>query len=208
MRILFALAAIVLIASCARPVFKKRWLAEKAPARFTARFETSKGDIEAEFVREWSPAAVDRLYTQIKHRFYDHLLFYRVVPKFVAQFGPDDSARAKAWAAHPVPDEPVVQGNERGVISFARSGRNSRSGDLFINIGNNRRLDTIHYSGVTGFPGLGKVTKGIEVADTLYKGYGDKVFAKYDSLFISKQRFLEQFPLLDSIRRVRVVKKG
>lgn len=199
------LLLMVVLASCSRPVFRERWLRAKAPANFIARFETSKGEIDMAFHRDWSPKAVDRLYAQIRHGFYDHILFYRVVPKFVAQFGADDSVKAKRWAAHIVPDEPVVKGNARGVISFARSGKDSRGTDLFINLRDNTRLDTIHYNNVTGFPGLGTVIRGMEVADTLYKGYADKVFAKYDSLFISKKIFLERFPLLDSIKRVRII---
>jgi hypothetical protein len=88
---------LIILFSCNRPVFKERWLKEKAPAHFTARFETSQGNIDAEFTREWSPLAVDRFYTQIKHHVYDHTLFYRVVPKFVAQYGTDDSAKEQAW---------------------------------------------------------------------------------------------------------------
>lgn len=198
---------LVLLFACSKPVFKERWAKQKAPAHFTARFETSRGNIEAAFNREWSPLAVDRVYAQIRHGFYDHILFYRVNTNFVAQFGADDSVKAKAWRKHKVPDEVVVKGNDRGVISFARSGKDSRSTDLFINLRNNPRLDTIHYGGVTGFPGLGTVTKGMEVADSLYKGYGDKVFQKYDSLFISKTAFLELFPKLDSVKRVRIIRK-
>ncbi|NCI51429.1 peptidylprolyl isomerase [Sediminibacterium roseum] len=207
MKPFFLFAIILVLSACGKPLFRERWLKQKAPAHFTARFETSKGNIDAEFTREWSPLAVDRLYTQIKHGTYDHILFYRVVPNFVAQFGTDDSTEEKLWKNHPVPDEPVKQGNDRGTIAFARSGKNTRGIHLFINLRNNNRLDTITYSGVTGFPVLGKVTAGMEVADTLYKGYGDKVFAKYDSMFISKKVFLERFPLLDSIKRIYITGK-
>jgi peptidyl-prolyl cis-trans isomerase A (cyclophilin A) len=207
MKIILFLFALILF-SCHRPVFKERWLKQKAPAHFTARFETSRGNIDAEFTRALSPLAVDRLYTQIKHGVYDHILFYRVVPNFVAQFGTDDSAKEKAWAKHPVPDEPVLKENNRGAISFARGGVNTRGTHLFINIKNNNRLDTIRYSGVTGFPVLGKVISNMEVADSLYKGYGDKVFAKYDTMFVSKTKFLEYFPKLDSIKRIYITGKG
>jgi hypothetical protein len=41
----------------------------------------------------------------------------------------------------------------------------------------------------------------MEVVDSLYSGYGDKVFAKYDTLLKNKRAFLDSFPKLDSIRR-------
>ena len=165
--------------------------------------------IEAEFIREWSPLAVDRLYAQCKYGYYQHTLFYRVKPGFVAQFGGDDVVKIKQWAGVSLPDEPVLKPNVRGTISFARSGKETRGSDLFINLSNNSpRLDTLHFSGVQGFPVLGWVTKGMQVADSLYSGYGDRVFEKYDTLLAHKSSFLQSFPKLDSLLKVKVVKSS
>jgi peptidyl-prolyl cis-trans isomerase A (cyclophilin A) len=109
MRYLFYLLILIVATGCHRAVFKKKWLKEKAPEHFTAGFETSKGYFEAEFTREWSPLAVDRLYAQVKHHYYDNTLFYRVRPAFVAQFGGDDSLKRKPWTKYKIPDEPVVK---------------------------------------------------------------------------------------------------
>jgi peptidyl-prolyl cis-trans isomerase A (cyclophilin A) len=196
-----------MIAGCHRAVFKEKWLKEKAPEYFTAGFETSKGYFEAEFKREWSPLAVDRLFVQIKHHYYDHTLFYRVKPKFVAQFGADDSVIIKRWSAYKVADEPVLKSNERGTISFARSGKDSRDNDLFINLRDNLRLDTINSGGVKGFPVIGVVTSGMNTVDSLYGGYADAVFDKYDTLLRNKPVFMQMFPKLDSIKRVFFVRK-
>lgn len=106
-----------------------------------------------------------------------------------------------------LPDEPVVKGNEPGTLSFARSGKETRGNDLFINMGNNSpRLDTISPSGVTGYPVLGKITRNREVIDSLYGGYGDTVFGKYALLLKDKNAFLAIFPKLDSIHRVFILK--
>jgi len=198
----------MIIAGCHRAVFKEKWLQEKAPEHFVASFETSKGFFEAEFTRAWSPLAVDRLFVQIKYGFYNHILFYRVRPKFVAQFGVDDSVKIKNWNKHKIPDEPVVKGNERGTISFAREGKDSRNSDLFINLRNNARLDTIGFSGVKGFPVVGIVIRGMKVVDSLYGGYGDTVFGKYDTLLHNKPLFLESFPKVDSLKRIRFIVNG
>jgi peptidyl-prolyl cis-trans isomerase A (cyclophilin A) len=208
MRYLSYLCIVILAAGCHRAVFKEKWLKEKAPEQFTARFKTSKGYFEAQFTREWSPLAVDRLYAQLKHHYYDNTLFYRVRPAFVAQFGDDDSLKRKSWTKHKIPDEPVIKPNERAAISFARGGKESRGNDLFINLRNNSpRLDTISPGGVKGYPVLGTVTKHMEVVDSLYSGYGDKVFAKYDTLLKNKRVFLDSFPKLDSIKRVLIIKR-
>ena len=208
MRYLFCFLLLVMIAGCQRAAFKEKWLKEKAPEYFAAGFETSKGYFEAAFTRAWSPLAVDRLYAQIKHGFYNQTLFYRVNPKYVAQFGTDDSVKLKKWNKEKLPDEPVLQPNERGVISFARGGKDSRNSTLFINLRNNSpRLDTLNASGVRGYPALGKVTTGMEVVDSLYSGYGDTVFGKYSILLRDKKLFLESFPKLDSIQRVFLIRR-
>ncbi|MES2373305.1 MAG: peptidylprolyl isomerase [Bacteroidota bacterium] len=208
MRYLFYLLILIVAAGCHRAVFKNKWLKEKAPEKFSAGFETSKGYFEAEFTREWSPLAVDRLYAQLKHHYYDKTLFYRVRPAFVAQFGGDDSLKRKPWTKHKIPDEPVRRPSERATISFARGGKESRGNDLFINLRNNSpRLDTISPGGVKGYPVLGTVTKNMEVVDSLYSGYGDKVFAKYDTLLKNRRAFLDSFPKLDSIKRAFLIKR-
>lgn len=208
MRTISCIFIIAALFSCHRPAFKEKWVKQTAPENFSARFETSKGFFEATFTREWSPLAVDRIFAQLKHGYYNHTVFYRVKAGYVAQFGGDDSVQMKTWAGYKVPDEPVLKPNERGTISFARSGKETRDNDLFINLQNNSpRLDTIAFRGVKGFPVVGLVTRGMDVVDSLYNGYGDTVFEKYDLLFQDKKAFTDKFPKLDSIKRVRLLPK-
>lgn len=202
------LLLLVVFASCKRPVFRSVWVQQKAPEKFALLFQTSLGDFEAEFNRSASPLAADRFYAQVKHGYYDHTLFYRIRPGYVAQFGGDDTLRINAWKKTIVPDEPVLQPNVRGAIAYARSGKNSRDNDLFINLGNNSpRLDTINASGVVGYPPFGTVTRGMEVVDSLYSGYGDQVFQRYNLLLKDKKAFLAVYPKLDSILRIRIIRK-
>lgn len=208
MRLPLALPFFLFLSACSKPVFRSSWLKHRAPEHFTLLFQTSKGEIEAAFTREWSPKAADRLYAQVKHGYYDHTLFYRTRTGFVAQFGGDDTVKINTWKKIPVPDEPVLRPNARGAIAFARSGKASRGNDLFINTGNNSpRLDTIHARDVVGYPPFGNVVRGMEVADALYSGYGDDVFKKYELLLKDKQAFLKEFPRLDSILQVRILRK-
>lgn len=180
---------------------------EKAPENFQARFETSQGDFEVEFTRNLSPKAVDRVYQQIKYKFYDGIVFYRVVPNFVAQFGHMDStATANNWDRYTVVDEPVKGTNAKGTISYARAGLNSRGNHLFINLKDNKRLDTVYYNKVRGFPPLGKVTNGMEVVEKLYSGYGNETMKVYDTLAVKRKEFMKKFPKLDSIKRAYIFK--
>jgi peptidyl-prolyl cis-trans isomerase A (cyclophilin A) len=197
----------LVLTGCQRAIFKERWLKNPAPPTFIVGFETSKGYFEATITRKFSPLAVDRFYAQVKHGYYDHALFYRVRPKFVAQFGVDDSVKIKQWGATKVPDESVTEANDRGTLSFAREGKDSRGSDLFINTKKNTPyLDTIITGGVKGFPVIGTINSGMDVVDSLYSGYGDSVFEKYETLLHNRAVFLQSFPKLDSVKRIFLVK--
>ena len=51
----------VLLSACSKPPFKSKWIKEQAPANFTVRFQTTKGDFDVAVTREWSPLAADQL---------------------------------------------------------------------------------------------------------------------------------------------------
>ncbi|KGO92209.1 peptidylprolyl isomerase [Flavobacterium subsaxonicum] len=169
-----------------------------APSVFTATFETTKGQFDIEVKKEWSPAAADRLYNLIKGGYYDNTLFYRVVPNFVAQFGTTDMQKINAWKKIKVPDEAVRYSNKKGTVTFARMGKESRGFDLFINLRDNPELDTLNFEGVKGYPAFGNVTKGMDVVQKLYSGYGESTMQ--DVHIFSKPRvFSSTYPELDRI---------
>lgn len=141
---------------------------ETAPATFRVRLNTSKGVIVLELHRAWSPAGVDRVYNLVRHGFYDGARFFRVLDGFVAQFGiHGDPAIQARWRAASIPDEPLVEGNTRGRLTYAKGGPNSRSTQLFISYRDNSSLDA------RGFPALGEVVEGMDVVERLYSGYGE-----------------------------------
>jgi peptidyl-prolyl cis-trans isomerase A (cyclophilin A) len=76
-------------------------------------------------------------------------------------------AVSAAWHNATMKDDPVTQSNQRGFISFATAGPNTRTTQVFINYGDNRRLDAM------GFAPFGQVTEGMEVVDQLYGDYGE-----------------------------------
>lgn len=202
----FLFFCIIIVSGCAPKIFKQEWTQEKSPDTFTARFETTKGSYDVEVKREWSPLAADRLYQLVKHHYFEKVLFYRVVPSFVAQFGGSDSVKNMAWEKVIIPDEPVLLSNKKGTISFARSGKDSRGIDLYINLADNIRLDTLDYSGVKGFPAFGIVTKGMDVVESLYAGYGEKTMDKLDTMYMDRTKFLDMFPELDEITKAYILK--
>jgi len=205
MKLLFPLTLIFLLTACSTTKFRSAWTREKAPEFYQARLTTTKGDVDIAVTRNWSPLAADRFYQLVRHHALDGILFYRVVPDFVAQFGEIDTTKEVHWKKVTIVDEPVIKGNTRGRISFARAGVNTRSIHLFINLRDNSRLDTVTYNGVNGFPAIGEVVKGMNAVDALYKGYGNRTMDLSDSIGSDRKRFMDLFPQLDSIKKAAIV---
>jgi cyclophilin family peptidyl-prolyl cis-trans isomerase len=204
MRFVLALLIAIIILGCQKESFNTAWIKEQAPEVFKAKFETTKGDFEIVIKRNWSPVAADRLYQLIKHGYYDNGIFYRVVPGFVAQLGNTDTQVMENWRQFKIPDEPVTHSNTRGTISFARNGKASRDFEIFINLEDNTILDTLAFKGVKGFTPLGIVSKGMEVVDDLYSGYGEHPMTN-PNLYRNRELFYQTYPKLDLIKKAYLI---
>jgi peptidyl-prolyl cis-trans isomerase A (cyclophilin A) len=183
-------------------------LTAKAPDVFSARFETSKGTFVIEVHREWSPKGADRFYNLVSNGYYDDVRFFRVIANFMAQFGiHGDPAVSKVWQSASIEDDPVVQSNTRGMVSYAMRGPGTRTTQLFINyLDTNARLDSM------GFSPFGKVTEGMEVVDQLYSSYGEGApngaGPAQNRLQGEGNAYLAaSFPQLDYIKTARIVTK-
>lgn len=174
-----------------------------APERFTVILETTRGDLHVDVRRSWAPLGADRFYNLVKLGFYDDNAFFRVVDGFVAQTGlHGDPAVNRRWRTQRIADDPVAQSNLRGMVSFATSGKNARTTQFFINLGNNQRLDGM------GFAPFGRVRELGRLAE-LYAGYGEGRPAGIgpDQGRIQREgnAYLQaEFPRLDYIRRAIV----
>ncbi len=141
-----------------------------APAEYRVRFTTSRGDFALLVKREWAPAGVDRFYNLVRMGFYDSGRFFRVAPGFVVQWGLNGDPRVStAWQEAKIPDDPAgKQTNARGTITFATSGPNSRTTQVFINFADNARLDGM------GFAPFGRVIAGMDVVDAINAEYKEQ----------------------------------
>ncbi len=143
------------------------WL-ESAPPLFEVKFETSKGDFIVEVHRDWAPIGTDRFYNLVRTGFYDDSRFYRVRAGFIVQFGlPGDPAVTTVWKDRAMPDDPVVESNEKGFVAYAMTGPNTRTTQLYINLDDNTRLDD------QGFAPIGRIVEGMAVVEQLYAEYDE-----------------------------------
>jgi peptidyl-prolyl cis-trans isomerase A (cyclophilin A) len=170
-----------------------------APATYRVRFETSAGAFAVEVTRAWAPLGADRFYNLVRHGFFDGTRFFRVVPGFVVQFGlSGDPAINARWRTASIPDDAVLQHNTRGTLTFATAGPATRTTQMFINFGDNTRLDAM------GFSPLGSVVEGMDVVDRIYAGYGEQ--PDQGRIGLQGNDYLRsQFPRLDSIAHASVV---
>jgi len=179
---------------------------ETAPNQFKVKMTTTKGDFTIQVNRDWAPNGADRFYNLVKIGYFTDIAFFRVINGFMAQFGisGDPGVNVK-WRETKIPDDSVVESNTKGKISFATSGPNSRTTQLFINFGNNSRLDSM------GFSPIGEVIEGMDVVDSLYDGYGEgapRGRGPYQGQIQQQgNKYLKaQFPKLDYIKSAQVVK--
>lgn len=165
---------------------------------FRVKFETSKGDFVAQVNPEWAPLGAAQFRSLVEAGFYDGAKFFRVVPNFVVQFGlAADPAVTAKLGSNPIPDDPVKESNRRGRLTFATAGPNTRTTQLFINLGDNTFLDR------QGFAPFAEVVEGMDVVDSIYAGYGEQ--PHQGQIRAQGNRYLEaNFPLLDGIVKASI----
>ena len=98
---------------------------------------TIKGEIVMHMHRSWSPNGYDRAVSLFERGYYDSSHFFRVVPHFLVQFGISytNDMELKRFADTTINDDPKRQELmpfREGYMSYAGSGPNSRSSQLFI----------------------------------------------------------------------------
>ena len=188
-----------------RALLRPALLKDQAPETYQVKFATTRGDFTMTVTRSWAPIGADRFYNLVKHHFYDNASFFRVVPGFVVQFGisahPPVSA---AWANANIKDEPVIESNKRGYVTYAKTSMpNTRSTQVFINLKDNAGLDR------QGFSPFGVVNaQGMKVVEMLYDQYGDNGPDQDQLARLGKPYVDKSFPKLDSIKTATLVEPG
>lgn len=125
----------------------------------------------------WAPRAASRFLELVRSGYYDGVAFNRVVPKFLTQFGigKDYSTRTKELELKIWDDFPRDIKFEPGTISFAGSGHDSRTTEIFIVMpgASQQQLDKFgENSWETPFAVIeGDVEKS--ALTKIYSGYGD-----------------------------------
>jgi len=146
-------------------------LTQTAPETFTAVFDTSVGVFVVRVTRAWAPHGADRFFNLAGAGFYDGNRFFRVVPKFMAQFGiHGDPAVSAAWQNATLPADRARVSNTRGRLTFAQGQlASTRTTQVFINFGDNSKLD------LDNFAPFGEVITSMLIVERVYSEYGEGI---------------------------------
>jgi cyclophilin family peptidyl-prolyl cis-trans isomerase len=217
MRIACSLPALLVLAACGDPPRQPAAAGATAPPaipgpaaqlprspdRYRVAFTTSAGGFTVEVTRALAPRAADRFFELVQGGYYAGTRFYRVVPGFVAQWGiHGDPAVSARWREATIPDDPPRTPNVRGTIAFAASGPASRTTEVFVSTGDNRRaLDRQR------FAPFGTVVEGMDVVERINGEYGEE--PNHAKIKRQGTAYLTRwFPALDSVVAVRLVPDG
>ncbi|CAK0809821.1 unnamed protein product [Prorocentrum cordatum] len=144
-------------------------LAQAGPTA-TVSCDTTIGQIDIEIFREWSPKGADHFLELVQDGWYTDIALFRAVPNFLVQFGINtDASMRQKWERKTIDDDPSQNiAFERGTVSYAGSGPNSRGTHVFFSLG------AIPLGESPWETPFGRVAAhSLEVMDKIYTGYGD-----------------------------------
>jgi cyclophilin family peptidyl-prolyl cis-trans isomerase len=131
---------------------------------YGAVIKTSMGDIEIDLFENETPKTVNSFLFLSKERFFDDLIFHRVIEKFVIQGG-DPKGDGTGGPGYQIEDEITERTYEGYTLGMANSGPNTNGSQFFITSGNIPQQSIQALDG--NYTIFGKVTKGFAVVDSI-----------------------------------------
>jgi len=141
-----------------------------SPLSDTFIIETSQGTITIQLDGEKAPLHAANFAQYADAKFYDGLMFHRVIKDFMIQTGGHEANFAMKQATAPKVRNESLNGlkNLRGTLAAARTNDpDSASAQFFINLKDNAFLDGDLTSKKPGYSVFGKVTSGMDVVDKI-----------------------------------------
>ncbi len=133
---------------------------EEKKMNSTVLLETSMGNIRIELFEDTMPVTSGNFRKLVEQKFYDGVIFHRVIPNFMIQGG-DPTGTGRGGPGYTIKDEFTKNNkNNRGTISMANAGPNTGGSQFFLNTVDNNFLDAKH-------PVFGKVIEGMDVVDKI-----------------------------------------
>jgi cyclophilin family peptidyl-prolyl cis-trans isomerase len=109
--------------------YKEAGSATKKGKSYTALIKTSAGDITVELSKD-TPVTTNNFVFLAKEKFYDGVIFHRVIPGFMIQGG-DPTGTGMGGPGYKFADEKFAGEYKRGAIAMANSGPNTNGSQFF-----------------------------------------------------------------------------
>lgn len=132
--------------------------------------KTNRGDIEIRFFED-VPITAFRFLELVQSKFYDGLIFHRVIPGFVAQGG-DPRGDGFGGPGYLIRDEVSPRDHERGTLGIATSGKDTGGSQFFFNLGPNFHLNgryTVFAEIVSGLDVISRLEVGDRIISARVK---------------------------------------
>lgn len=133
-----------------------------------ATFNTNQGNFKIELFQDKAPITVGNFMKLVDQKFYNGLIFHRVIPGFMIQGGcPHGTGRG--GPGYKIPDEfhKSLKHDDKGMLSMANAGPNTGGSQFFITVAPTPWLDKHHSV-------FGKVVEGFEVVESISKMQKDR----------------------------------
>jgi peptidyl-prolyl cis-trans isomerase B (cyclophilin B) len=138
------------------------------------KIHTAKGDLEATLIPTDAPIASANFLNLAQRKFYDGLIFHRVVPKFVIQGG-DPAGTGRGDPGYRFENEPrkSLSHETVGVLAMANAGPNTNGSQFYITLAplNPTQVKMLD----DGYTIFGRLTQGVDIANQIAQG--DKIFS-------------------------------
>ncbi len=116
-----------------------------AGAQTEVRYYTNKGNFDIRLTDALTPRTVDSFIARVSEKFYDGLIFHRVIAGFMIQGG-DPLGTGAGGPGYTIPDELVPSlKNIPGALAMANAGPNTNGCQFYVNVATNAWLDN-HYT--------------------------------------------------------------
>ncbi len=135
-------------------------MSEKQMSKMIARIETNMGTIKFEFFADVAPGHVRNFIKLARSRFYDGVIFHRVIEGFMIQGG-DPTGLGNGGPGYQIPAEFNDKPHLKGTVSMARtSDPDSAGSQFFICLNTKAQLDG-------KYTVFGQVVEGLEVLEAI-----------------------------------------
>jgi len=127
------------------------------------QFETTMGKFKVKLYSDKAPITTDNFRGLVEKKFYDGIIFHRVIDGFMIQGG-DPTGTGRGGSGKTIQDEfgPGLKHSKKGILSMANAGPNTGTSQFFITLAPQPHLDGRHAV-------FGEVVEGMDIVEKIGK---------------------------------------